>query len=175
MTSNANIAALILRTIQGDQTTLGVLFNRYAAMVHRTALRLTMSSDEADDVVQDVFIGLPEALRHYRERGTFESWLTAIAVRVALMRLRAARSRENNRPRVDACAMGGHEQQHADRISLAAALARLSEEHRTVFVLKVVEGFGHDEIAAQLGIRRGTSEVRLYRAIRHLRAFLETE
>ncbi|MEO8624834.1 MAG: sigma-70 family RNA polymerase sigma factor, partial [bacterium] len=160
------MAALILRTIQGDQATLGVLFNRHAAMVHRTALRLTMSADEADDVVQDVFIGLPEALRHYREHGTFESWLRAIAVRVALMRLRAARSRENIRPSVDVPPLGAHEQQHADRMSLAAALARLSEEHRTVFMLKVVEGFGHDEIAAQLGIRRGTSEVRLYRAIR---------
>jgi DNA-directed RNA polymerase specialized sigma24 family protein len=39
-------------------------------------------------------------------------------------------------------------------------------------MLKAVEGYSHDEIAAQLGIRRGTSEVRLYRAIRELRAFL---
>jgi RNA polymerase sigma-70 factor (ECF subfamily) len=52
------------------------------------------------------------------------------------------------------------------------ALGRLSEEQRIVFLLKVVEGYTHEEIARQLGIRRGTSEVRLFRAIRQLRELL---
>jgi RNA polymerase sigma-70 factor (ECF subfamily) len=51
-----------------------------------------------------------------------------------------------------------------DSIALEQALATLSPSLRTVFLLKVVEGYSHDEIAESLGIRRGTSEVRLHRA-----------
>jgi RNA polymerase sigma-70 factor, ECF subfamily len=164
---------VLTRTAQGDADALGQLFGEYAGMVHRVALRLTMSADDADDVVQDVFVGLPEALRRYSEQGTFESWLRTLAVRVALMRMRAARARATASDAAGrATRIELNVDPHSDRLSLAAALGRLEEDYRVVFVLKVVEGYSHDEIATQLGIRRGTSEVRLYRAIRQLRTLL---
>jgi RNA polymerase sigma-70 factor (ECF subfamily) len=142
-------------------------------MVHRIATRLTLSADEADDVVQEVFVGLPEALRRYSEQNTFEPWLRVLTVRVALMRMRAARTRAAVSDAAGrATLVELNADPHSDRLSLATALARLDEDYRVVFVLKVVEGYSHDEIAAQLGIRRGTSEVRLYRAIRQLRTLL---
>ena len=55
---------------------------------------------------------------------------------------------------------------------LNEAIAALPDELRAVFVLREVEGYSHAEIGEMLGIRRGTSEVRLFRAIRLLRRSL---
>jgi RNA polymerase sigma-70 factor (ECF subfamily) len=60
-----------------------------------------------------------------------------------------------------------------ERIDLESAIASLPEPLRIVFVLARVEQLSHNEIAGLLGIRRGTSEVRLHRAIRRLRDYLE--
>ena len=63
----------------------------------------------------------------------------------------------------------------ADRLSLERAINALPSLLRTVFVLREIEHYSHEEIAEILGIRRGTSEVRLYRAIRILRTLLQSE
>ena len=79
------IGDLVALTARGDLNALATIFARYASVVHRTALRLTASADDADDVVQDVFIGLPNALSRYDNRGSFDAWLrgvmTAVTVR----------------------------------------------------------------------------------------------
>jgi RNA polymerase sigma-70 factor (ECF subfamily) len=59
-----------------------------------------------------------------------------------------------------------------ERIALEQAIATLPLSLRQVFVLFEIERYTHAEIAALLEIRRGTSEVRLYRAIRRLRTCL---
>ena len=59
-----------------------------------------------------------------------------------------------------------------DRLSIEAALARLPDDQRTVFLLREVEGYAHGEIAELLGISTANSEVRLHRARRTLRALL---
>jgi RNA polymerase sigma-70 factor (ECF subfamily) len=60
-----------------------------------------------------------------------------------------------------------------ERLTLEGALAALPQSLRDVFVLYHVEHFSHAEIADLLGIRRGTAEVRLHRAVKRLRALLE--
>jgi RNA polymerase sigma-70 factor, ECF subfamily len=59
-----------------------------------------------------------------------------------------------------------------ERLTLDAALAKLSDDHRTVFLLKEVEGYDHAEIGELLGITTANSEVRLHRARRQLRELL---
>ena len=61
------------------------------------------------------------------------------------------------------------------RLTLHQAIASLPDPLRTVFVLREIEDYSHNEISQLLGIRRGTSEVRLYRAIRLLRELLRSE
>jgi RNA polymerase sigma-70 factor (ECF subfamily) len=163
----------ISRAASGDSAALADLFEAYGRDVHRVALLLTGSPDDADDVVQDVFIGLPEALRRYRERGSFETWLKSIAVRVALMRLRAGRVRSAYSAEQSTLVVPiNAEDEQVTRLSVEVALNSLAAEYREVFVLKIIEGFSHDEIAEIVGVLRGTSEVRLFRAIRQLRAIL---
>jgi RNA polymerase sigma-70 factor, ECF subfamily len=153
----------------GDPEALTHIYRRHAAGLLALAYRLTGSAADAEDVVQDLFVGLPEALARYREEGRFGGWLRSLVVRLCLMRLRTARRRRE----VDLDHIGPVPAGPARDQDAWSALAELPEDQRVIVVLKVVEGYSHAEIAELLGIRRGTSEVRLHRALRRLRTRLE--
>ncbi len=155
-----------------DMTALGELFTAHGDLVYRTALRLTRSRADAEDVTQELFVRLPGAVRGFTGgAANFPGWIRRVAVRQALMLLRSGqRRREVNVDGV--AALVTRSDATLDRLSLDAALARLSNEHRTVFLLKEVEGYDHAEIAELLGISTANSEVRLHRARRQLRELL---
>lgn len=166
-------SCLINRLRARSPSALAEAYDRYGPMVYQTAFRITGCPAEASDVVQDVFLKLTESVQTYRARGCFTGWLRKVAVRAALMRSRTTRRRAEvaleNAPLSVARRSAPAP---IDSIALEQALATLSPPLRTVFLLKVVEGYSHDEIAESLGIRRGTSEVRLHRARQSLQAQL---
>ena len=155
----------------GSTDALGGIYRLHADMVFGAAYRITLSEADAEDVLQDVFVGLPEALRSYDERGTFASWLKAVAVRTALMRLRSQRRlREGS---LDSASTPTSARPTAlDRAAARDAIARLPEALRVVFMLSEVEGYTHAEISALLDISAGASATRLHRA---WRAILEED
>jgi RNA polymerase sigma-70 factor (ECF subfamily) len=153
----------------GAIAAVGELYRRHADAVYAVALRITGSTDDAQDVLQDVFVGLPRALRSYRETGRFESWLKRVTVRTALARMRTTR-RKRELPLTDAALAVSVPRSHpVERIALERAIARLPETLRVVFVLKEVEGYAHGEIASLLGITAASSMTRLSRAWAALR------
>jgi RNA polymerase sigma-70 factor (ECF subfamily) len=156
----------------GDTAALGELFVEYADLVYRSALRLTASAADAEDVTQEVFVRLRGALRGFTgSAANFSAWIRRVAVRQALMHLRTGRRRRE--VDVDTVAsLLARPDDALERLTIAAALARLSSEHRTVFLLKEVEGYDHAEISELLGISVANSEVRLHRARRQLRELL---
>jgi len=164
---------LVERLRAGDQGALEAIYHRHAGGLLGIARRLTGSRAEAEDVVQDVFVGLPLAVRRYREQGAFVGWLRTVTVRVALDRLRreARRRQVPLDPLLDRSREPGPEAV-GDRLELERAITGLPDALRTVFVLKEIAGYSHGEIGRILGIRTGTSEVRLCRAIRTLRRVL---
>jgi RNA polymerase sigma-70 factor (ECF subfamily) len=92
---------------------------------------------------------------------------------VALTRLRVARRRrEVTLETAGDPGQAPPDEALARRGELERAIRKLPATLRAVFVLKEVEGLSHAEVAATLGIRLGTSEVRLHRALRKLRAEL---
>ena len=171
VTTEHRTGALIDRARRGEMDALAELFREHAPAVHRLAFYLTASADDAEDVVQDVFIGLPEALRGLSDASAFPAWLRRVAARTALMRMRTERRRRQS-ALVDADASPAPARSESDRMSIEAAIARLPQDLREVFVLKEMEGYAHAEIAGMLGITAGNSEVRLFRARQRLRAIL---
>jgi RNA polymerase sigma-70 factor (ECF subfamily) len=171
---DSNDAELAARLRAGDTSAIEGLYWRHAPDLLRLAKGLTGSPEDAEDVVQDVFVGLQRALRHYSESGSFEQWLRRITARVALSKLRSRKHEvvltASTESRIDPEA-----EAIANRLSLERAINALPDPLRTVFVLREIEHYSHNEIAQILGIRRGTSEVRLYRAIRILRELLQSE
>jgi len=165
-------AALIAHAASGSHDALAALFELHSPHVHRIAYRLTMSADDADDIVQDVFIGLPEALSAYSRTGDFSAWLRRVAVRTTLMRMRATRRRTATAIRAVGAQDTAMSNFMLDRMAIATALVALPEDLRVAFMLRDIEGYSHAEIAGMLGIRTGTAEVRVHRARRKLRALL---
>src|SRR6266850_8154170 len=172
--TDSGSADLVRRVRLGDADALGELYDAFGASLFGLAFRLTGTRDDAEDVVHDVFVGLPEALGRYEERGRLGAWLRRVTARVALMRLR----RSNHRREVelegaDGVATPVPRDQTSDHAALQGAVDALPVALRSVLVLKEMEGYSHAEIAAILGITAVTSRVRLFRAMRSVRQRLE--
>ena len=168
----------------GSMEALGALYERHAEMVHRVAYRFVQSESDAEEVVQDVFLGLPRALQRYRERGRFEPWLRRIAACTAIDRARR-RERRGEEPLPEGSegkpatadsdpspATGPPgtvgEADPIRRLALRRALRGLPVPLREGFLLKEVEGYSHAEIGELLGISPAASAKRLSRARRRL-------
>jgi RNA polymerase sigma-70 factor, ECF subfamily len=116
---------------------------------------------------------LPRASASFREPFQLGAWLRALVVRRALDRHRAsARRREVPIELAHEHTTSPATQDFVAERRLREAIATLPVAQRAVFLLRATEGLSHSEIAAVLGIRSGTSEVRYSRAIRSLRALL---
>jgi RNA polymerase sigma-70 factor (ECF subfamily) len=167
---------LVARLCAGEPDALAQAYDRYAAAVYRIGYRLLGETADAEDLVQDVFTGLPRAARTFEGRSSFEHWLRRVATRTALMVLRQQRVQRRGVQRL------GRDMSRfrsgdgpAARMDLESALRTLDERFRIVFVLREVEGYSYQEIAELLGIGVGTTRVRLYRARRRLREYLEAD
>lgn len=170
---------LIARARRADAEALTTLYRLHADALMAVAARIVGSTPDAEDVVQDLFVGLPEALGQYTEQGQLDAWLRRVVVRLSLARVRARNRRREDAldPRTEPPAATPERlvvpaDGVIDRVALERAIAALPEPLRLVFLLREVEGYAHAEVAALLGISRGASEVRLFRAIRRLRALL---
>lgn len=176
MTTPLPVAASLLDRLRAaDAGALDEVYRREGAVLLRTATWMLGSASDGEDVVQDLFVGLPDAISSYRGDGELGAWLRRIVVRMALMRLRSERRRRE--APADAAetvpSRAGGANAMAARITLDTALRALPDDLRVVFVLKEIEGYSHAEIASRLGIEVNTAQVRLHRARRALRALLE--
>jgi RNA polymerase sigma-70 factor, ECF subfamily len=162
---------LVGQVAAGDTDALAALYRRHGAALFRLARRLTVSVEDAEDVLHDLFVGLPESIHKYEGRGSLIGWLKRVLVRLTFMRLRAERRRHevdlhDGIPETDRRA------DEAGRMDVERAMATLPPDIRTVLVLRQTEGFSHQEIATLLGITPGASRVRLSRAVTFLREAL---
>ena len=150
------------------------LYRRYATVVLRVAGALTRNTDDAEDVAQDVFIGLPRALRRYQP-GNFEAWLKTVTARTALMRMRR-RARERDVQTSLAFTVDEAHRSEGDTLvdsdHIRRATERLPESLRNVLVLRLLRGLPHAEIGRMLGLTANACEVRLCRAIKQLRVLV---
>jgi RNA polymerase sigma-70 factor, ECF subfamily len=145
-------------------------FHEYFARLWRLVARLGLARENIDDVVQETFI--TASRRHADVRpGSEWPFLVGTAVRLAANhKRRAAARREVSGDELlehRASALPNAEQLLIEkrlRQELDAALAALSEAHRSVFVLYELEGFSAPEIAEMLGLALGTVASRLGRA-----------
>ncbi len=138
-------------------------------MVFAVAYRLTESSPDARDVLQDVFVHLPTALGSFDQRSSLGTWLRVVATREALQLIRARQRRREIPISDDVPTRPPHA---VDTIALERAMAALPDKLRAVIILKEIEGYSHKEISDFLEITPTASAARLCRARASLRATL---
>jgi RNA polymerase sigma-70 factor (ECF subfamily) len=167
---------LIRRARRADTRAFEALYRRHVDRVYGLCLRMTGNRAEAEDCTQEAFIQAWNQLERFRGDSAFGTWLHRIAVNAVLGRIRKS---DRERDRIQAA----HELSPAPAATadtgelrdLAAAVDRLPEGARHVFVLSGIYGYSHDEASEMLGIAVGTSKAQLHRARRLLAQQLEQE
>ncbi len=162
-------ADLVSRLRRGDADAANEFFDRYAARVRRfIAHSLGARASEADDLLQETFIALAEALPFFRGDSSLFTFACAIAHRKVLsfVRTNARRARL-----VRAAAIPEPEPRRdiGSRRDFNSALLRLPPEYREALVLKYVEEISIAEIARVLELSEHAVESRLARARKLLR------
>ncbi|MEO7217987.1 MAG: sigma-70 family RNA polymerase sigma factor [Gemmatimonadaceae bacterium] len=163
---------LIDRARAGEPSAIAELYSRYATSLFQTAYRITGARSDAEDVVHDLFVGLPGALKRYEDHGQLAAWLNRIVVRLALVRLRSDRSHLATPLDEYPLLAADRADSRADLNDLQRKIMELPDTLRAVLVLNRVEGYAHEEIAALLNISAAASRTRLSRAIEMLRRSL---
>lgn len=158
----------VARAAAGDRDAFERLYRANVGRVYSLCVRMVADRARAEELTQDVFVRAWEKLHLFRGESAFSTWLHRLAVNVALSsRKRDAQqwSRieddEDGRA-VDTIATAPPAP--GAMMDLEAAVATLPPGARRVFVLHDVEGFKHEEIAAQLGVTTGATKAQLHRA-----------
>ena len=161
---------------QADARAFEALYRLHVDKVYGLCLRMTGNVSEAEDCTQEAFILAWNKLTKFRGDSAFSTWLHRIAVNAVLGRIRKSK-REHDRIQAvaDAQPARSTSDDTGDLRDLAAAVDRLPEGARHVFVLHGVYGYSHDEAAAMLGIAAGTSKAQMHRARRLLAQQLEEQ
>jgi RNA polymerase sigma-70 factor (ECF subfamily) len=165
---------LIRRAINGDERAMRSLWVQHAPHIDAVVKRLVGDPDQAADIAQEVWIQIFRALPSYRGESQFSTWAHRIAVNRTLNALRKIRRMAALETTIeeDSASVEGSSDGAFVVESIQAAADRLSPGARTVFYLHDVQGFTHEEIAAELGITPGGSKSQLFKARAKLRRLL---
>jgi RNA polymerase sigma-70 factor (ECF subfamily) len=172
-TSLPDAEALIARARQGDPLALEALYRAYSGAVYNLARRICRTTQDAEDVLQETFFEVCRSIRNYRGDGSIWGWIRTVASSKALMRLRRNKYRDTDD--LDDALSPARTVSPGLRLDLEAAMARLSDTARAVVWLHDVEGYTHEEIAAQMGRTVSFSKSQLARAHARLRRWLGEE
>jgi RNA polymerase sigma-70 factor (ECF subfamily) len=179
-------AELVDRVRGGEPACFELLMRRHNQSLYRLARSIVRDDGEAEDVVQDAYVRAFEHLGGFEGRSSFATWLLRIGLHEALARVRHRRRfaaldeaapGDGDPPAPDGAAAPPSPEERASagelRRLLTAAIDRLPETHRAVFVLRRVEGLSTAETAEALGLSEANVKVRLHRARAALRAEID--
>ena len=149
---------------------------------------------DAEDLTQEVFVKVNQALKTFRGESQLSTWIYRIATNVALDKLRSPSFRQTGGKSLSGDSIGESEIEIMDKNPwtgentpsietsvvrkemnqcIRGVVEKLPESYRTVVVLSELEGFRDDEIAEILGVSIHTAKIRLHRARARLKKDLE--
>lgn len=186
--------ALIERCLAGDDTAYDLLVQRYQDMVFNLAYRLLGNYEESVDIAQEVFLQVYRKLGTFRRDASLRTWIYRIVINRAKNRQRWWHRRFGEMtavslddaeasPRWDIATptnggpLAPDEALERKEVSqlLLRAIDELPFSHRTILLLKEIEGLSYDEISETLDLPLGTVKSRLARARKSLRDKLDPE
>jgi len=164
------------------------LVNRYSDKVYRLAYRITGNPDDAEEVLQEVFIILVEKLNTFRQESKFSTWLYRVAANASYMFLRGGKKNKESevsfddyKPYNDHGVLEGVQDKDWSDIPdykllslegtqlIEKAISELPQEYKIVFHMKDIEGMTSKEIAKILNLSLPAVKSRVLRARLFLR------
>jgi RNA polymerase sigma-70 factor, ECF subfamily len=178
---------LISAAKSGDAVAFVELSKRHSTKILRRAYRIVKNWQDAEDVLQESLLRAFLHLKDFEERSSFSSWLTRIAINLALMSLRKKRGhveipmevinddleiRYRWEPKDPAESPEGHCSRRERENLLNGAIRQLPPMLRQVVQLKLIDGRSGEEVSQILGISVPAAKSRLARAKTALRVSL---
>ncbi len=171
---------LVKRCLDGEEAACAELFHRYYGQLMPICMRYASDEDDAKDILQEGFVRIFGRLRSFNGSGHFIGWLKRVMVNTAINHYRTTtkerlNARYDEKPDFYRVVAPEEVEDHLSEVSVHDILAlvqRLTPAYRMVFNLFVMEGWGHEQIAKELGISVGTSKSNLNRARAQLKEWL---
>jgi RNA polymerase sigma-70 factor (ECF subfamily) len=170
----------------GDTRAFDELVDRYRDKVFRLSFKILRHEEDAAEAMQDAFLSAFRGLKNFKIESTFSTWLYRIATNAALMKYRKRRDGHVSLEQSQSSNEDAEPMQLTDwstqpvqdlldaetREVMEEGMDRLSEELRTVFVLRDVEGLSNTEVSEVLHLSVAAVKSRLHRARLELRGRL---
>jgi RNA polymerase sigma-70 factor (ECF subfamily) len=181
-------AMLVDQFRAGSNEAFEELISRYESKVFNLAMRFTRNQEDAEEVLQDVFCTIHKKVAGFQGKSAFSSWLYRIIVNAAFMKLRKRKQQhtvsiEDLSPTVRQVCMDKDDNSvlRSDNISMnremriviQAAIDKLPDQYRAVFVLRDVDGLSNQEVGEILQLSVPAVKSRLHRSRLMLRKKLQ--
>lgn len=182
---------LIKQIKKGSQDAFEQLVEKYETKVYHLAMRFVKNQEDAEEVLQDVFVTLHRKLNLFQGKSAFSSWLYRIVVNAAFMKLRKRRqdktvSVEDLSPSAQQHFMEGDTAKSDNttdsytltrelRDILNTAISKLPDQYRSVFILRDVNGLSNQEVSEVLQLSIPAVKSRLHRSRLMLRKKLQRQ
>jgi RNA polymerase sigma factor (sigma-70 family) len=169
------------RLCENDEAALTEIYDQYASFVYGLALRVVGDARAAEDVSQDVFVGLWERPAAFDpERGSLRTWLGTLTHRRAVDYVRREEARRRRSERDAARAVSAPDVEELATALVAAervraALDLLPNDQRRAIQLAYFGGKTYRQVAEVLGIPEGTAKSRLRLGLRRIAEALEAQ
>jgi len=174
---NSEEAALVRRVQARDELAFREIVERYQAKVFSIIYGILRNHNDAEDIAQQVFSKIYFSIRNFDFRSSLLTWIYKITVNECYDYLRKKRVRklvyESDFSEEDATRMEASDpaidpavpvdRRLAQQDLVVKLLDRVSEEDRSLILLKEVEGHSVEELAAMTGLNENTIKVKLFR------------
>ncbi len=163
---DADQAALIGRASRGDRAAFGLLYERYAGLVHGVLLARVPPWD-AEDLAQEVFLNAMHPMSRRRDPAALGRWLATLARNRAIEFHRTQRHHPSGS--LDEAPEVAKQSGDPQALMILDLIRKLPEAYRETLILRLVEGLTGPEIAGHCGLTADSVRVNLCRGMKLLR------
>ena len=179
---------LVTRTQEGEAGAFDQLVVKYSPRLYGLVYNMTSNHEDTNDLLQDIFAKAYKAIRGFRGKSSFYTWIHSIAVNMTLNFLKK-RGRRYHLSLDDVDGAVQHDKEFMELTATSSpvreadlselqkrlneAMMKLSDEHRAVVTMFHIQGMPHAEISKILKVSEGTVRSRLFYANRQLQNYLD--
>lgn len=179
---------LVQRARGGDTAAFDELVVKYTPKLYGLVYHMTSNHEDTNDILQDVFAKAYRALKRFKGKSAFYTWIYSIATNMTLNFLKKRKRRmamslddvdlaiERDADFIEATSKSdpvreANISELQERLNMA--MQQLSDDHRAVVTMFDIQGMPHAEISKILGVSEGTVRSRLFYAHRQLQTYLD--
>jgi len=164
---------LVARTQSGDAAAFDQLVIKYTPRLYGLVYNMTSNHEDTNDLLQDIFSKAYKAIRGFRGKSSFYTWIHSIAVN-SLDDVDTSIQNDKEFLELTATSSPVREADLSElQRRLNEAMMKLSDEHRAVVTMFHIQGMPHSEISKILRVSEGTVRSRLFYANRQLQNYLD--